>query len=100
MLITAPAEYRETLRKVPYTVSDLTGDKKEAVAELAAVVRRLVAPESWQGNGGRGTIETEAGTMTVVQTGDVHQQVLVFCEKLRTARQKPLRSRAIRSVLP
>ncbi len=93
VLITSPAEYRETLGKVRYTVSDLTGGEKDAGAELTAMVRRLVAPESWQGNGGRGTIETDAGAMVVVQTGDVHQQVLVFCEKLRTARQKPLRSR-------
>ena len=75
-----------------YTVSDLTGDDKEAVAQLAALVRKLVAPESWQGNSGRGTIDTDGGTLVVTQTGDVHQQMLVFCEKLRDARQKPLRS--------
>jgi hypothetical protein len=93
VLVTAPAEYRETLRKVRYTVSDLTGDEKDSVAELAATVRKLIAPESWQGNSGQGTIETDTGALIVVQTGDVHQQVLVFCEKLRNARQKPLRSR-------
>ena len=30
--------------------------------------------------------------MLVTQTGEVHRQVLVLCEKLRTARGKPLRS--------
>ena len=93
VLVRAPAEYRETLRKVRYTVSDLTGEDKAAVAELAALVRKLVAPESWQGNNGRGTIEPDGGALVVVQSGDVHQQVLVFCEKLRLARHKPLRSR-------
>ncbi len=93
VLVRAPAEYRETLRRVRYTVSDLTGEDKAAVAELAALVRKLVAPESWQGNNGRGAIEPDGGALVVVQSGDVHQQVLVFCEKLRLARHKPLRSR-------
>jgi hypothetical protein len=93
VIVTTPAEYRETLRKVPYTVADLTGDDKAAVAELAAMVRNLVAPESWQAVGGRGTIEPDQSAMVVVQTGEVHQHVLVFCEQLRNARQKPLRSR-------
>ena len=31
--------------------------------------------------------------MLVIQSGDIHQQVLDFCEKLRLARHKPLRSR-------
>ena len=92
VIITSPADYRETLRKVRYTVADLTGEDKASVAELAALVRRLVAPESWQSGGGRGTIEPDQGALVVLQTGDVHQQVLVFCEKLRNARQKPLRS--------
>ncbi len=93
VFIGPPAEYREALRKVRYTVSDLTGDDKAAAAELAATVRKLVAPESWQGSSGRGTIESDGGALVVFQSGDVHRQVLVFCEKLRNARHKPLRSR-------
>ena len=57
VILTLPAEERETLRTVPYTVSDLTGDDKAAVAEFAALVRRFVAPESWREAGGRGTVE-------------------------------------------
>ena len=76
-----------------YAVFDLTGDDKNGAAELATVMRKLIAPESWQGNGGRGTIDADADALTVMQTGDVHQQLLVFCEKLRNARQKPIRSR-------
>ena len=56
-------EYRETLRKVRYTVSDLTGDDKAAAAELAALVRKLVAPESWQGRQRPGTIEPDGGAL-------------------------------------
>jgi hypothetical protein len=92
VLVTTPEEHRETLRKVRYTVSDLTGEDKGAVADLAAVVRKLIAPDSWQGNSGRETIEPDGGALAVTQTSEVHQQVLDFCEKLRNARQKPLRS--------
>ena len=93
VFVGAPAAYRETLRTVRYTVSDLTGSDKIAVAELAALVRKLVAPESWQGNNGRGMIEADQGALVVAQTNAVHRQILVFCEKLRLARHKPLRSR-------
>jgi hypothetical protein len=93
LLITSPAEYRETLRTRRYTVSDLTGSDAKAVAELAGLVQKLVAPESWQANGGRGAVQPDQGALSVVQTGAVHDQIIMFCEKLRTARGKPLRSR-------
>jgi hypothetical protein len=91
VLVTSPTEYRETLKNVRYDVSDLAGRQKSAAVEFAALVRRLVAPDSWQGDaGGRGTIEPEPGTLAVVQTGDVHQQVAAFCQRLRSARRLPL----------
>jgi hypothetical protein len=93
VLITAPDDYREKLRTVPYTVADLTGNDKSALAELAGMVRKLVAPESWQEGNGRGTITLGDAALVVTQSGAVHGQVLVFCEKLRLARGKPLRSR-------
>ena len=92
VVVTTPADFRETLKTVPYTVSDLTGDDKAAVAEFVTLVQMLVAPESWQTAGGRGTIKPNQGGLSVLQTGNVHRQVLVFCEKLRNARRKPLRS--------
>ena len=91
VLVTSPADDRETLRKVRYTISDLTGDNRVAATELAGLVRKLVAPESW--HAGRGRIEIDDGALAITQTGNVHRQVLSFCEKLRNAREKPLRSR-------
>ncbi len=93
VLIASPAEEPQKLKKVRYTVSDLTGDDKAAAAELAVMVERLVSPDAWQPAGGRGTIEPGDGVLIVEQNAAVHRQVLVFCEKLRIARQKPLRSR-------
>jgi hypothetical protein len=90
VLITSPASYREALRTVRYTVSDLLDDK-ETADELAKMIRTFVAPESWQTGGG--AVEPDGGALVVVQTGDVHYQVVDFCERLRLARQKPLRSR-------
>jgi hypothetical protein len=92
VILTLPAEHRESLHTVPYTVSDLTGDNKAAMAEFAALLKEFVAPESWREVGGRGTIEPKDRVLMVTQTRDVHWQVLVFCEKLRNARKKPLRS--------
>jgi hypothetical protein len=93
VLVTSPVDYRETLRTVRYTVADLTGEDKTAMTELAALIRKFVAPDSWHGNSGRGTIDPNQTALVVTQTGEVHRQVLVFCEKLRNARGKPLRSR-------
>lgn len=93
VVITSPASYRETLRPRRYTVSDLTGGDPAALAEMAALVQRLVVPDSWRANGGRGTLNAEAGVLQVVQTEAVHHHILTFCEKLRTARGRPLRSR-------
>jgi len=93
VLITSPLGHRETLRPRRYTVADLTGGDAAALAELAALVQKLVAPDSWQANGGRGELTAEGGILQVVQTEPVHRQILTFCEKLRTARGRPLRSR-------
>jgi hypothetical protein len=93
MLVTSPPDRREKLWPRRYTVSDLAGDDPTAVAELAAVIGKLVAPDSWRQSGGRGTIEPDGGALAVVQTGVVHDEILTFCEKLRNARGKPLRSR-------
>jgi len=93
ILITGPEKRRSTLRRVRYTVSDLTGGQPDALAELVALVRKVVAPECWQESGGRGSIRLEDGALIVEQTDPVHYQVLTFCEKLRNARGKPLRSR-------
>jgi len=93
VLLTAQPEGRDTLKERPYTVSDLTGSDPAALAEMASLVEKLVAPDSWRRRGGRGTIAPDGGALRVVQTDAVHYEILVFCEKLRNARGKPLRSR-------
>jgi hypothetical protein len=93
ILLTSTAEYRENLRLVRYAVSDLTGGDAQSAADLAALVQRFVAPESWQANGGHGAVEITPDALRVTQTGRVHYQIIVFCEKLRVARGLPTKSR-------
>ncbi len=93
ILVTSPEKKQSSLRAVSYTVSDLTGPEPDGTAEFAELVTQLVAPDSWRPAGGQGTIESAPGVLKVVQTGAVHAQVLAFCERLRTARGLPLRSR-------
>jgi hypothetical protein len=92
VVVSGPAEENEQLYRVSYTVSDLTGDDKAAMDKLIAMVQKLVSPESWRTNGGWGTIEADKTALVVTQTAAVHDQILVFCEKLRNARGRPLRS--------
>jgi hypothetical protein len=93
VLLTSTADHRQSLRPISYLVSDLTGGDARAAKDLAAMVQRLVAPESWQGSGGRGTVDVAPDTLRITQTGRVHYQIIVFCEKLRVARGLPNTSR-------
>lgn len=91
--VTTPEDQRESTRKIRYTVSDLTGNDPKSMADLADLIQNLIEPLSWRDNGGEGTIAPDGDALSIVQTGNIHWQVLVFCEKLRTARHLPLRSR-------
>ncbi len=90
--VTSPESRRTQPHPVRYTVSDLTGTEKAGLQDLARRLQKLVAPESWQEAGGQGTIEIADGAWRVVQTDPVHYWILAFCEKLRSARGRPLRS--------
>jgi hypothetical protein len=92
VVVTSPADQQEKLRRIRYTVSDLTNNDQAATDQLAPLVEKLVSPESWQSGGGQGTIQTEKTALAVTQSAAVHDQILVFCEKLRNARGRPLKS--------
>ncbi len=92
ILLTSKAEFRNALRTVPYTVSDLTAGDAHAAAELARLIQRFVLPEAWQLAGGEGSIEVSPDVLRIKQSGRVHHHILVFCEKLRVARGLPTRS--------
>jgi hypothetical protein len=93
LVVTTRAKKQNTLREVRYSVSDLIDGPPNDLAALAELVQALVAPESWRDRGGLGTMETRGDALVVVQTEPVHYEVLEFCEKLRSARGRPFRSR-------
>jgi len=80
-------------RSVDYQLKDLVLADEADAAPLAALIRRLVAPDTWKAAGGAGEIEVDGSTLRVDQIERVHYQVLAFCERLRLARDLPLRSR-------
>ena len=92
VLVTAPAVTRGELISRRYRVDDLAADES-SLAELAAVVQQLIEPESWQSEGGPGTVDARDGALMIEQTAATHHRVLVFCEKLRRARGLSIRSR-------
>ncbi len=92
VMVTDQAEDREKTRRIRYTVSDLINGDKAAAEQLANLVQKLIAPQSWRSAGGEGSIETDKTALIVAQTPAVHDQILVFCEKLRNARGRPLKS--------
>jgi hypothetical protein len=90
IVLTLPQEHRGGLRTAHYDVSDLLPGQISGGMDLAAAIRVLVAPGSWQQAGGQGTVEVAAGSLVVHQTGPVQRQVQSFCGKLRLARGLPL----------
>jgi hypothetical protein len=92
LLVTSPADEREKLRRMHYTVSDLTGDDMAAAEEMAVLVRKFIVPGSWKAGGGEGVITAEKKVIIVTQTAAIHDQIINFCEKLRSARGRPLKS--------
>jgi len=93
VIITLPASLREGMRTRPYTLSDLVGEDPDATTELAELALRLVAPLTWEKHGGKGKIEPGNGRIVVTHDESVHDQLIVFFEKLRVARGLLPRSR-------
>ena len=80
------------VRGVDYPIDDLLGHQITS-AEFAKWIERLIAPESWQANGGDGQITVSEKSLRIEQSQAVQYQVLFFLERIRLAKQLPLRSR-------
>lgn len=78
-------------RTVDYDVKDLVGGTD--AAPIARLIERFVAPATWQAAGGAGTIQVSGTTLHIDQSQAVRREVLIFCERLRLARGRPLRSK-------
>lgn len=81
------------LRELAMDLTDLVSDDPEQLEQLRSWLERMVAPESWETNGGEGRIEARDGQLVIHQRDKVLFQVIEFCEKLRVARGLAPRSR-------
>jgi len=75
-----------------FPVKDLAADE-ESIAALDEMLKALVEPASWGDAPEQGTMAVDAakGTIAIRNSRAVHAQLLLLCEKLRTARGlKPL----------
>jgi len=82
LLVTLP---EEGMHPELYATSDLVESGADFQA-LAGLVTDLVARDSWQTNGGLGSIVVSDEGLTIRQSSINHRQVLLFLEKLRVAR--------------
>lgn len=76
----------EQRRSVDYDLSDLVETGSADASQLAAMLQRFVAPQTWQKNGGQGAVKVEGAKLVVDQSHGVHYQTLIFFERLRRAR--------------
>ncbi len=81
----------ETTHLTRYPIDDLVSKDslEEDAAELAAQVQHVITPERW----GAGKIDIAPGALLVTQTMPVHDELIVWFEKLRIARGLPLRTK-------
>jgi hypothetical protein len=84
VLVTTKQRRRGELQVVEYDVADLV--KATPAKELADMCRRLVEPASWNTPRAETSITVSADKLQVRQGGAVHDDLLLFLEKLRVAR--------------
>jgi hypothetical protein len=82
-------QHGDQTREIDYPVDDLGVSH----TELAQWIEQLIAPESWKSVGGPGTIVVESNKLRIEQTQAVQYEVLIFLERMRLAKGKPLRSK-------
>jgi hypothetical protein len=77
-------------RALEYDVRDLVSATD--AANVAQRIEHFVAPETWKPVGD-GTIQVHGTTLHIEQSDKVRRQIVIFCERLRLARNLPLRSK-------
>jgi hypothetical protein len=85
MWITSEEEAEASLKTAVFDVRDLCRDANESEA-LGDAIMSQAAPEAWDENGGAGAVDfARPGTMVVLNTEDVLDEVLNLIEAYRTA---------------
>ncbi|HUT94053.1 MAG TPA: sigma-70 family RNA polymerase sigma factor [Thermoguttaceae bacterium] len=82
LLITTPEEAENRLETLVYSTREL----RIPAEELSQIITQTVAPESWDGVGGPGTVRVlpeESSGLVVSQTQRVHERIADLLEQLR-----------------
>ncbi len=86
LIVTTLARQAGLQRAATYPIAELCGEEPSSCEALTAVIRALVAPNTWATVGGTGRLLVEDGLL-VAETNDlVHRRLAEFLEKLRLAR--------------
>ncbi len=78
-------------RSVDFDLKDLVSEGD--ASSIAKLIEQFVAPRSWKAGGGKGTITVDGGVLHIDQTLSIRREALIFCERLRLARGRSLRSK-------
>jgi hypothetical protein len=76
------------VRKFANPVSEFSADPKPW-ARIAEIVMSIVAPSTWDNNGGAGSLTIYDGNMIVSQTDEIQSQIADLLSQLEIARQPP-----------
>ena len=91
LLITTAASAGDP-RKVKFSVDDLAADE-DKLRELAAMIVKGVAPQSWEFADGNGKISLDGDRLLLEHQVPIVYEAVIFCERLRKSRDLPVRSR-------
>lgn len=81
------------VKHVEYDIEDLLPKEQDSSGlDIVKLVKVLVEPTSWEGSGGKGKLELKQNKLSVLQSSVVHQKVLAFLDRLRTARNLSVKS--------
>jgi hypothetical protein len=59
----------------------MTGDEGPEMQKILRIIKTTISPDSWEDNGGKGTINPFNGVIVVYNTPLVHQQIAGFVEE-------------------
>jgi len=93
IVVTRPQLADGALRTYTLGVSDLVGNDPQALSQLADLIVELVEPASWEAAGGAGVIREEPPALVIQQQETILFRTIVFCERLRAARDLPPQSK-------
>jgi hypothetical protein len=84
--VTKAESLDQKLRITKYFVGDLAGIQAAEFDGLVELVKQVVAPGSWRGDGGDGQVLVKDRRLYMKQSESAHFEAIVLLEKLRVAR--------------